>query len=367
MTTSPVRLRRRYFVLALIILDLLLVGAVASWFSGRPPGGNADGQRRVVRLPGSKVRHQIYIPLALLSQHPERPGLGPTTTSAAIPAPSPDPGDTTLQARIELVWPHAGASSRDANLANITVYLINGSGNEPLPCAAEPVVRLWRALNTESARPVGVGQKRMQTSAGHTFPVWDFNDVDVRAAREPGNRLTFFATVEGIPVRHNVWVHGADARTVFPQAETPVSVTNRLPALLDARIQILWPHDGLPLDRAQLANLTAYVFDAQTGRALAPEVARGLTLRLHEARNNEPDGGQAASRVGALRTVTGPNGQRFAAWDFNDVDVSAARDSLNKQHFWLSADGRPAFTNIWSHGAAASTIYPQALALTSCR
>ena len=81
---------------------------------------------------------------------------------------------------------------------------------------------------------------------GRTFPVWDFNDVDVSAARDSANRLTFFTTVDGVRTLHNIWTHAADARTVFPQADVPTGTINRLPAALDARIEIVWPHDGLP-------------------------------------------------------------------------------------------------------------------------
>jgi hypothetical protein len=369
MRSSPTRLRRRYIILVLLILDLLLVGAVRFRLSDQPPSGNAWGAANSARDALRKTQNRAFLPVA-----PEAPRAGrlivrATSTSGPGIPPLPVSGDASLQARVEIVWPHEAVPLRDADLANITVFLVNGSGNQPVACADEPVVRLWRALNAAPARLVGIGQKRMFKSGGHTFPVWDFNDVDVSAARNPGNRLAFFATVDGQATRQNVWVHGADARTVFPQADVPASMTTQLPALLDARIEILWPHNDQPPGRAHLANITAYLFDAQTGRALAPELAASaeLRVRLHQALNNDSETGPASGYLGALRTVKGANGQPFAAWDFNDVDIEATRDTLNKQQFWITVDDMPTFTNIWTHGAAAPTIYPQALALTSCK
>ena len=57
---------------------------------------------------------------------------------------------------------------------------------------------------------------------------------------------------------------------------------------------------------------------------------------------------------------------RFLAWDFNDVDISAARDPLNRIYFWVSVDGVPTDSNVWAHGADARTIFPQPDVLTSC-
>ena len=92
------------------------------------------------------------------------------------------------RAKIEIVWPHGGVPVREADLANITAYLITEPSSsdtglpEPPACDWNPTVRLWAALNADPARRVAVGQKRMVTADGRTFPVWDFNDVDVAVA-----------------------------------------------------------------------------------------------------------------------------------------------------------------------------------------
>jgi hypothetical protein len=47
--------------------------------------------------------------------------------------------------------------------------------------------------------------------------------VDVAAARDPQNKLYFVVNVDGVQTRPNVWVHGVDARTYFPQMDVPTS------------------------------------------------------------------------------------------------------------------------------------------------
>jgi hypothetical protein len=48
---------------------------------------------------------------------------------------------------------------------------------------------------------------------------WDFNGVDVSAANDPLNRVYFWVSVDGVPTYTNVWAHGSDARTLFPQPD----------------------------------------------------------------------------------------------------------------------------------------------------
>ena len=294
----------------------------------------------------------------------------PHTTATATSRPTP----AAIQAKIEIVWPHGGASVRDADLANITAYLISStewdehsSLMEPPPCDWEPTVRLWAALNAQPARPVAVGQKRMAVVEGRTFPVWDFNDVDVSAARDPANRLTFFTTVDGVRTLHNVWTHAADARTVFPQADVPTGTMSRLPAALDARIEIVWPHDSLPVDQATLANITAYLFAPGTLQAIPPDVSWTPTARLHWSLNTDAEKLPGTGIVGTPRTITASNGVKFLAWDFNDVDVSAMRETLNKLYFWVSVDDVVTFPNVWAHGAGRANGFPAAGRLNDCR
>jgi hypothetical protein len=226
-------------------------------------------------------------------------------------------------------------------------------------------VRLWAALNNQPARAIGIGQKRMIASSGRTFPGWDFNDVDVAAARDPANKLTFFVTVDGAVTLRNVWTHAADARTLFPQQDTPATATALRPNAVDARIQIVWPKNNLPIEQADTANVTAYVFRTGTMEALAPG-GWAPAVRLHMSLNNEPERAPGTGMTGVPRAVMAANGVEFLAWDFNDVNVAAARNSLNRLYFWVTVDGAVSHSNIWTHGADARTLFPQPDLLNSC-
>ena len=196
--------------------------------------------------------------------------------------------------------------------------------------------------------------------------MWDFNDVDVSALNDPANKLLFFVTVDGVPTRHNVWTHGTDARTVFPQTDIPPGLTSQPPRAVEARIEVLWPHDDEPQESARLANLTAYLFDADSGKAFAPDTPWLPQVHLHWALNNDADQGQASSKIGTPRTIAGPNGMHFLGWDFNDIDISAAQDPRNTLHFWVTVDDTPTFSSVWTHGTVSPTIFPQQDQLNSC-
>src|SRR5207249_539571 len=121
--------------------------------------------------------------------------------------------------------------------------------------------------------------------------------VDVSAAKNSRNKIYFFVTVDGVSTRSNVWSHGADARTFFPNADVPTG-TGAIGAA-DAKIEIVFPHDNLPVDRAKQVNVTATIFNR--GTLQAGNDATSPTLRLFRALNAEP--GQAVG-TGARRTAT---------------------------------------------------------------
>ena len=207
----------------------------------------------------------------------------------------------------------------------------------------------------------------MVTEGGRTFPAWDFNDIDVSQARDPANKLTFFATVDGVDTLHNIWVHAVDARTIFPLPDTPSGSAAQPPAAVDARIEIVWPHDNLPADQVTLANITAYLFAEGTFVAIPPGLNWSPTVRLHRSLNTDTEGEPVRGIIGTRRTVTAANGVKFLAWDFNDVDISDAREPLNKLYFWVSVDGVRVYSNVWAHGVDARTLFPQTDVLDACR
>ncbi len=263
-----------------------------------------------------------------------------------------------LDAKIAILWPHGDAPVSAANRANITAHLTFAGTRVALPCNLTPQVTLWRALNNEPAVPSGTGVRRLTEVNGRRVPVWDFNDVDVSAARNPQNKLYFRVEVAGLPAQSNVWVHGVDARTYLPrpaQATANQAVTAATaPRELDARIQILWPHGGAPVSEADLANISVDLFRAGTLVRLAPAATSpqwSPEVWLVRARNNDP--GERIAR-GVLRLEHGA----IAHWDFNDIDVSAARDPENKLHFWVQVDGIITRSSFWTHGLDARTYLP---------
>jgi len=272
-----------------------------------------------------------------------------------------------VQAKIEIVWPHGGADVEEAELANIIAYLFTDDALHVPPCDWGPSVRLWAALDAEPARFIKTGEKRFASDAGRRFPVWDFNDVDVSAARGPAHKLTLFVTVGGVPVARNVWTHAADARTILPHPELPTGLVDTVPTGVDARIQIVWPHGNAPVDQAEKANITAVLFRRGTKEAIPPGLSWRPTVRLYTALNTDVGPVEGEGMVGTPRAVA-DGGFTYLVWDFSDVDVSAAQDPLNSIYFWVQVDDVPTYPNVWAHGSDARTIFPHAdVPAESCR
>jgi hypothetical protein len=322
-----------------------------------PTANNSDTRDPTLYLVGGS-------PLIVVedSPAPAQPS-GPTPSAAVAATPTPAPATGTpiagppaagapqFDARIQIVWPHGNAPVTQATRANVSAYLFQPGGLVPVPCAYPGTVRLWVGLNNEPARPIATATRRSETNQGHTITTFDFNDVDVSAARDSRNKLYFFVTVDGVPGRSAIWAHGADARTYFPAPDVPSGVGAAPP--LDARIEIVWPHGGASVDRANLANLTAMLFGR--GTLQSADVAYQPVVRLHRAIDTGP--GEAVA-TGTPRIASRADGLRYPVWDFNDVDVSAARRPLSKLYFWVTVDGVDAASNVWTHGADARTIMP---------
>ena len=273
---------------------------------------------------------------------------------------------TNGQAKIEIVWPHGGAPVSEANLANITAYLFEDANLNPVACNAAPTVRLWMAKNNDPASFIAIGEKRLTTVSGRTFPVWDFNDVDVSAARDPANTLHFFVTLDEQVMTHNVWSHGSNPLTRPAAPLTPSGVAAGRPLALDARVVALQPADGLPVNLAMRGTLTVNLFVANSLQAVTGGGGWQPDVRLHWAVNAGVD--RAPQGLpGAPRTV-GAGGVTYTSWEFTDFDLSLARDPANKLYFWVDVPDVPTFSNVWVYGADARTNFPLAdVPARSCR
>ena len=184
------------------------------------------------------------------------------------------PAADAVDATIAILWPHNNAPVVKAQRANLTAYLTQPNSRWAVACDFAHEVTLWRAENNEPAQPIATGVRRLADFGGRRVPVWDFNDIDVSAARDGKTKLYFSARVTEVACRWNAWAHGSDARTFMPQpfragAELPIAAETA-PAEVDARIQILWPHGNAPIAQAQVANLSCRPVSARHEPATGP-------------------------------------------------------------------------------------------------
>lgn len=140
-----------------------------------------------------------------------------------------------VDAKVHLVWTHdaigQARSVAEAPLANVVALLYHAGTSYSVPCGYSPRVALVVDVNGQSMRLEREGMKRIVTAEGRTFPVWEFNDVDVKPALSPGAWVHFslqvsddFTAAEGevaaTRFRSNRWVHSLDSAQA-PSRELP--------------------------------------------------------------------------------------------------------------------------------------------------
>ncbi len=283
---------------------------------------------------------------------------------AGLTPPEPPP---QVDVRIEIFWPHDFAPVTSAQQANLGLRLYRTRSLEPPPCAWTPNVELWAAQDAEPLRRLGLADQR--SVEGHPFPFWTMNDLDVTWANDPDHQLIYLARVTpGLAESYgSVWVHAADARTRLPNPPQPQGLAPAGAAEMDGRILVVWPHDEAgrfaPPEDAPLANITAALFRRGTLQALRPE---DLPDRVWLV-------GALDNQVGRRLAVGKPreaeiNDLRVTLYDFNDIDVSLARDPAHRWAFWLEAPGADLTSNVWIHGSDARTIAPRMTEpITTCQ
>ena len=262
---------------------------------------------------------------------------------------------SAVDAKIQIVWPQGNLPVTKAAKANIGVNLFQHGTSQAICSSWTPTVKLWRSLNNGVEQQVGTGVLGTATApSGQTYNVWQFNDVDVSAANDPVNKYYFRVSVDGASSAYsNIWSHGQDARTYFPNQDTPTGVGGAVPQAVDAKIEIVWPQNNLPVNKATMANIAAFLFEQGTLNSVTANW--NPTVRLWRGLNNDPLVPIAIGQK-EMRTV---GGVTFPIWTFNNVDVSAATDPANKYYFRVTVDDVPFRSNVWSHGVDSRTYYPE--------
>jgi photosystem II stability/assembly factor-like uncharacterized protein len=340
----------------------------AEWWAGRDGGGvyhSTDSGRTWGDATGD-LGDTLALSFAVVGE-----ALAAGTANLGLirlsPAPGPQSLPEAIDARIDILWPHDFAPVGAAQLANLSLRLFAGRSQEIPPCAWMPGVELWLARDAEPLRRQAIASQR--TVEGHPFPVWEVNDIDVSWANDPDHKLVFMArTAPGLAESSgNIWVHAADARTLLPQPPEPEGLSAAPPAAIDAIIRVVWPHDeagnSVPVEQANLANISAVLFARDTRLALAPAQMPGRVWLVGGLDN------QVGRRLaaGEAQTVKA-NGFEYTTFEFNNIDVSLARDPDHHWAFWLEVPGVDAASNVWVHGLDGRTRAPTLLEpIAGCR
>lgn len=256
-------------------------------------------------------------------------------------------------ARIEIVWPHGNLPVTKATQVNVTAAIFGHGILTSVNPNWNGTVQLWRSLNNGVEELVGTGTKRIVQAGSLNYPVWDFNDVDVAAAQNPQNKYYFRVAVAGTGYNGMIWTHGADARTYFPHQDVPTAVLTNAPQAVDAKIEIVWPHDNLPVAKATQVNVGVDLFAHGTLESVPTNDAP--TVQLYRSINNGPLE-EVAVGDPVLQTA---NGLTYPVWQFNNIDVSAARDPQNHVSFWVNVVGVQSYSNVWTHGSDARSYFPK--------
>jgi hypothetical protein len=130
------------------------------------------------------------------------------------------PLPTEVDAPVQVVWP------RDASgiAANITGVLLAPGTTNPVPCRWDPTVRLYESAGGGPTTMVGTGTKRMMTDSGLTYPVWDWDTVDIGAALS-GKSLAFWMDVSNVTTHATQYIYSLAPAMPEPTMTPAASAT----------------------------------------------------------------------------------------------------------------------------------------------
>jgi DNA-binding beta-propeller fold protein YncE len=268
---------------------------------------------------------------------------GRTQTVVAASYSRTDLAPRQVEARIGILWPHGGATPEQATFANLTATLIREDGASPA-CGWEPTVTLWAAIGDDPAQPVATGQRRLMTEDGVTFPVYDFNDVDVRVAHEAQLPIHFTVQVDGVETSQNVWTHAASGQylpTVRPELEGMVA---RNDGAMDARLWVEKSDQG-PQVYAILLRAGTMLGIAQGTGAAVPQLRWSLDNNVTEP---ELIVGQAETRQ--------EDGFIFTVWRFPGLNPDELLRSASQARFWVEIPNAEVNSSFFAWGQEIRTL-----------
>jgi len=288
---------------------------------------------------------------------------------AAVAAP---PTETTrwLGPRISIVWPHDGGgtftSVARSKAVNVSVWPSNAVSCDEPP---EQDIVLWKAFNNEPAVPVDIdGEFFLREQDDVEFPSLEFNTVPADIAANPSvNRFYFLLGYSG-----NVWVDAADARTYLPDPVKPTGFSEESePGAVDARIQIVYPHDRqgnfVSVADAELVNVAVDLFAHGTLESVGMDYDAGpIVLYIAEANYAmapaQADAGDSLVVATANLEPYKIGDVEYPRWVFNNVKVEPGK----QYHYLVKVHGVETYPTLWTHASDARTYLPHPAAPPAC-
>ncbi|HUE75516.1 MAG TPA: serine/threonine-protein kinase [Chloroflexota bacterium] len=279
----------------------------------------------------------------------EASSLTPIPTEQPVQS-APTQGASSQFQQVGVVWPHDGQGNAvgldQARAVNVSLW-----PRVQVNCDVEPETGLlWVARDNEPARPVTSGAMIVLASIdGAQFPMLVINDVPADTAANPTASYRFFVRSPD----SNVWVHAADPRSKPNEPFVPTEQSEPNPSQIDARIHIVWPHNGrgepVPVEQATAVNVAVDLFAHGTTRSVPMDFDPKLVLRVAEGNGPLREQDEAGQPIALASKITHTIDDRtFPRWVFNNVPVQPGR----QYHFLVDVtEGvEMAFPSIWTHG-----------------